>query len=240
MRADFLVQGRLSERRLVRLVVSVTTVPHDVDQKILPEFRPVLDRQAHDVYARFRIVGVDVYYRDLEPLGEITGIPRGSRVDRIRRESNLIVDDDVKRSASPISRETRQVERLRHDSLSRKCRVAMDTDRQHRGFVALSTSGQHLSRSRNSRQDWIDYFEVARIRNQHDLDLTTACELLFTSRAEVILHVAGLADGIGRGVLSFELLEDRRVWFVESVRQNVDATSVRHREIDFTGAVGSR
>ncbi len=114
----------------------------------------------------------------------------------------------------------------------------MDADRKYRGFITLAVSGQNLPRSRNSLEHGIHDFEMARIRNQHDLDLVTARDLPLSSRAEMILHVAGLADRIRRRVLSLELLEDRRVRLAERVRQNVDASAMRHRQVDFTGAVG--
>ncbi len=240
MRPDFFVQGRLRERGLVRLVVSVTTVADDIDQKILAEFRPVFDRQPHDVDARLRIVGVHVNDRDLEPLGEITGVPRRPGIDGIRRESDLIVDDDVKRSSRPKTGESREIERLGHNALAGESCVAVHTDGQHRRFVTLPISGEHLSRSGHSPEHWIHDFEMARIRNQYDLDFTAAGDLPLSRRAEVILHVTGLADRVGRGVLSFELLEDRRVRFAERVRQNIDASAVRHGKIDFTGAVRGR
>ena len=209
-----------------------------IDQEILAEVRAVLDRQSHDVYARFRIIGVDVNDRNLEPLGEIAGVARGSRIDGIGREPDLIVDDDVERSARSKRREAREVERLGNNALAGKCRVAVDTDGQHRGLVALTISGDHLPRSGNSLEHRIHDFEMARIRNQHDLDLATARDRSLSLRAEVVLYVAGLAHSVGRGVLSLELLEDRRVRLAERVRKNVDASAVRHCQIDFTGAVG--
>src|SRR5207247_1100742 len=107
MRANFLVQRRLSERWLVRLVVSVTTIADDVDQEVLSEFRPVLDRQSDHVNARLRIVGVDVNDRNFESLCQIAGVACRPRIAWIRRESDLIVYDDVKRPPvrKPVSPE---------------------------------------------------------------------------------------------------------------------------------------
>ena len=76
MRPYLFVQRRLSECWLVRLVVSVTTIAHDVDQEVLPEFRPVLDRQSDHLNARLRIVGVDVNDRNFESLCQIAGVAR--------------------------------------------------------------------------------------------------------------------------------------------------------------------
>src|SRR5437867_3096006 len=82
MRPNLFVKHRLGERRLVRLVVSVTAIADYVDQKILAELRAILDRQADDLDARLCIVGVDVNDRNLEALGEIAGVARRPRIDR--------------------------------------------------------------------------------------------------------------------------------------------------------------
>src|SRR5437762_645225 len=161
MGADLLVERRLRERGLVRFIVSVTAVADEIDKEILAELRAVLDRQPHDVHARFSVIPV------------------------------------------PASR-------------------------------------YHLTRARHSFQHRIDYFEVAWIRDQHDLDFATVRGLPRTGGAEVIFHVARFADGVGSGVLTLELLEDRRVGFPERVSEHVDATAVRHGEIDLARAVRRR
>ena len=177
--------------------------------------------------------------RNLEPFGEIAGVMCRARVDRIRGEADLIVDDDVERAARPETRKPGQVQGLGDHTFPRKGGVAVDTDWKHRGFVALSPSSKHLSRSGKSLEHRIHNLEMARIGNEHDLNLTAPGDLPLSARAEVILHVAGLTDGVGSGVFSLELLEDRRVRLAQRMRENVDASAVRHCQIDFTGAMRS-
>ena len=113
----------------------------------------------------------------------------------------------------------------------------MDANRHDRGFITLTVAGEHLSRARDSLEHGIHDLEMARIRNQHDLDFAPARDLPLTDGAEVVFYISGLAHRVGRGVLFLELLEDRCVRLAEGVRQDVDASAVRHREIDFARTV---
>src|SRR3982750_4167603 len=81
---------------------------------------------------------------------------------------------------------------------------------------------------------------MTRIRDEHDFDLSTLREIPRSNRTEVVLHIASLADRISGCVLPLELLEDRRVWLAERVRENIDAPAMRHRQIDFACAERSR
>ena len=129
MSANLFVQRRLGERWFVRLVVSVTTIAHDVDQEVLAEFRPVLNGQSNHLDARLRIVGVDVNDRNFESLREIAGVACRSRIDWIRRESDLIVHDDVQRSARSKAGEPRQIECLGHHPFPGESGITVHTDR---------------------------------------------------------------------------------------------------------------
>src|SRR5438552_12872848 len=110
----------------------------------------------------------------------------------------------------------------------------------------MPVSRQYLARPRNSLKHWIHNLEMTRIRNQHDIDLSApppsgpGRHLPLPCRAEVILHVTGFAHRICGCVLSLELLEDRLVRFAQCVRENVDASAMRHRQVDFARAVRRR
>ena len=105
MGLDGRVQRRLRERRLVAFVVAVPTVPHEIDEEILPELRAIRDAKSHRRDARLDVVRVHVDDRDLEALREIARVVCGPRVRRIGREADLVVDDDVQRAPDRISAE---------------------------------------------------------------------------------------------------------------------------------------
>ena len=110
--------------------MSPAPVPDQGDQKILPEVRAVRRGESDRRQARDGIVGIDVHDRYLETFGQVARIERRTAFARAGREAELVVGDDVERPASAIAGQTRQVERLGHDSLARKRRVAMNEHSQ--------------------------------------------------------------------------------------------------------------
>ena len=91
MRLDRRVQRRLRERRLVALVVPVTTIADEIDEEVLLELRAIRDAKPHGGDARLQVVGVHVHDRNLEALREIARVVRRARVDRVGREADLVV-----------------------------------------------------------------------------------------------------------------------------------------------------
>src|SRR5439155_17644440 len=149
-------------------------------QEILAELRAIFDRQADDLDARLCIVGVDVNDRNLEALGEIAGVARRPRIDRIGGESNLIIENDVQCSAGAEAGQPREIELLGHHAFTGKGSIAMHTDWQHGSFVAVAVPSDHLASAGDSLQHWIHYLEMARVRNQNHLELATTGHLPLT------------------------------------------------------------
>ena len=135
MRLDALDLQRLRVRGLVGLVVAEAPVADEVDQHVAPEALAEGHRQAHRAAAGVDGVGVDVDDRDVEALGEVGRVARRARVVGIRREADLVVGDHVQRAADAVAGQRLQVERLRHDSLAREGRVAVDRDRERAARV---------------------------------------------------------------------------------------------------------
>ena len=137
VRPNLVIEQRLSVRRLVAFVVSVTTIPHQIHEKVATECGPIRDGDAHGDDARFGIVGIHMDHRHFEPLREIARKARRARINRVRGESDLIVHDDVQRAAHRVATQVCEVERLGDDSFARERRVAVNADRDHRKLVAL-------------------------------------------------------------------------------------------------------
>ena len=85
--------------------------------------------------ARFGVVPVHVENRCLDHLGDVRRVIAGARRFGGRRESDLIVDDDVDGAANSIPRELRHVERLGDHALTRESRVTVDEDGEIRKDV---------------------------------------------------------------------------------------------------------
>ena len=79
VRLDALVHLGLRVRGLVGFVVSEAAVPDQVDDHVVLEAAPEVDRQAHRGHARVDVVGVDVHDRHVEALRQIRSVARRAR-----------------------------------------------------------------------------------------------------------------------------------------------------------------
>src|SRR5688500_2229559 len=235
--ANLRVHRRLCERRLVGLVVAVPSIADQVDEEILPELRAVLDAELHHLDAGVRVFRVYVHYRNLEALREIARVMSRASIARIGRESDLIVGDDVQRAAHAIPAQRRHVERLGNDSFAGERRIAVNADRNDGRFVALAIlREQGLPGAHHALKNRVGELEVARIRNERHANLVVA-DFPAARESQVVLHVPCLALCARRRVPALELTEDCLVWLLENVREDVDASAVRHRDSDFARSV---
>jgi len=73
---DFLIQGRLGEGRLIRLVVAVAPVAVHVDDDILAEGLAVFEGQLHDPHDSLGVVAVDMKNGRLNHFGHVGAVKR--------------------------------------------------------------------------------------------------------------------------------------------------------------------
>ena len=74
MLLDGRIHHRLCYRRLVSFVVSATSVTDEVDDDILLELITVVDSQLSDKNNCFRVVPVNVEYRRLNHLRDVSAV----------------------------------------------------------------------------------------------------------------------------------------------------------------------
>ena len=170
VRTDPLVHHRLGERRLVALVVAMPAIAEHVDDDRLVEFLPELDRDLGGEHHRFRIVAIHMEDRRVDHLGDVGRIRRGARVARIGGEADLVVDDEMQRTAGAIALQIGKAEALRHHALAGERRVAMHQHGQHRNahvrrIAVLVLLGAHLA-----EHDGIDDLEMRGIGGQRQMD----------------------------------------------------------------------
>ena len=140
MLVDLLVHQRLRDHRLVGLVVAEPAEADEVDEHVLVEALPVVERELGGEQARLGIVAVDVEDRRLDHLRDVGAVERAAHVARIgRREADLVVDDDVDRAAGVVAARLRHVQAFLHDALPGDRGVAVDQHRQH--LVAARVAG---------------------------------------------------------------------------------------------------
>ena len=239
MRPHLLVQERLSEARLVPLVVPPAPVPDEVHEEVLPETRAIRDRDPHRDHARLGVIRVHVDDRHLEALRHVARVARRARIDRIGGEADLVVHDDVQRAAHAVRAEAREIHRLGDDPLAREGRIAVDADRHDARLVATAAVAlRALERAGAPHEHGIHDLEVTRVRHERDVDRPVRRPVRAVV-AEVVLHVPG--GGAGQVTeLPLELAEDQRDRLLQHMGEHTDAAAMRHRDRDMFRARGSR
>ena len=109
--------------------MSKLTVTPQIDDHVVLECLAILQRELGDEHARFRVIAVHVEDRGFGHFGDVGAVRPAVRVSRIRRETDLVVDDDVYRSADRVTVEIDHVQTFSDDALPRKRRVAVKQDR---------------------------------------------------------------------------------------------------------------
>ncbi len=203
-----------------------SAVAQQVDDDILLELLPELERQPDHPHAGFRVVTVHMEDRCLDHPGGIGGVDAGAGGGRSGGEPDLVVDDDVHSAAGAVAAKLGQVQRLGHHALAGEGRVAVHEYRQHAeallAFVDDVLLGPH-----DALEYRVDRLEVARVGRQRHRDLGTVRGGVGALRAQVVLHVAG-AVRRARVDVALELSEDLAVALPDDVGQHVQPAAVRH------------
>ncbi|QTK80393.1 hypothetical protein AT6N2_C2847 [Agrobacterium tumefaciens] len=237
--ADDLVHLRLRERRLVAFVVAEAAVAEHVHDHRLVELHAVFGGNLGRIGHSFRIVTVDVEDRRFDHLGNVGWIGRRTGEGRVRREADLVVDDEVHGSGHAVTAQTGKTENLSNHALTRKSGIAMQKQRQNLGAlgkrndVPVPLLGQLVLLGAGLAHDHrVDDFKVRRVGRQRQVNLV-AVEFAVGGGAEVILHVARTFDIVRLERAALELVEHGAVRLAHDVRQNIQAAAVSHAENDF-------
>ncbi len=222
------VHQRLGHRRVVALIVSAATVADEVDDDVVLEFLAVSNCELRHAHDGLGVIAIDVEDRCLNGLGNVGRVERRARVARQRRESDLVVGDDVDGSTGAVTAQLGHLQRLNHNALSRHRRVSVDEDGKNgegrdRLEVLLGTN--------DSFEHAVDGFEVRRIRGEVDGNRLALGGDELPGRSQVVLDVTRTLDG-RRVCGSFELAEDLTVGLARDVGEDVEAATVGHSHVD--------
>ena len=230
---------RLGVTRLVTLVMAVSPVSDEIDDDVVVIFRPVRHGESHSRETRLRVVSVDMDDREAESLGEVAGVPCRPAVDRQRRESNLIVEDDVDCAARRVPVQPAEIEGLCHNALPGEGCISVDENGNHRRRIALRVlvvSGV-LERPGHALYDRIHELEVAGIGSEGDVNRGPVRETQLALGALVILYVPGPLDREGPfGLDPLEFAGDLLVSERHNVGQDVETAAVGHPQHNPFGA----
>src|SRR5690606_27553969 len=143
------------------------------------------------------------------------------------RETDLVVDDDVQRSARAVAARLGQVQGFHHHALAGKGRVAMH---QHRkDLVAVLVAAAVLAGAHAAFDHRVDDFQVRGIEGQRQVDRTAARGQV-AGETVVVLDVA-VAQRLD--VLAFEFGKQVAGHLAHDVDQHVQAAAVGHAHDDF-------
>jgi hypothetical protein len=92
---NLLVHVRLSEFRLIKLVMSISAITNNINQNILMEPLSVFNCEFAYSVDSFWIICVDMDNWGIKCLSDITAVERASSINRISCETNLIIDNHM-------------------------------------------------------------------------------------------------------------------------------------------------
>src|SRR5579883_108817 len=234
MRADDPVHQRLSEARLVALVMAEATVAEHVDDDRLVEPLPKLDRDLGAVDDSLRIVAIDMEDRRLDQFRDVGRVRRRARIARIGREADLIVDDEMDRAAGAVAAQAGKAETFGDHALAGESRVAMDQERQRLDaldiVVELILLGAHLA-----QHDRIDDFEMRRVGGERQMH-PVAVELAVGRGAEMVFDVARTLDFVRRSRAALEFVEDDAMRLAHDLAEHIEPAAMSHADGDVLDA----
>src|SRR5436190_1970138 len=110
MSLDACVHHRLRIARFVALVMAKTPEPDKVEHHIGVELVPVFQSDLDHTVSGLRIVSIDMENRCLRYLRGVSRIDRAACILDTGGKADLVVDDDVDRSARAIPRQAGKLE----------------------------------------------------------------------------------------------------------------------------------
>ncbi len=230
---DLLVEQRLGDRRVVHLAVAVPAEADQVHHHVALEGEAVVDRELRHPRHGVRVLAVDVEDRHRQPARHVRGEAGGVEGLGLGGEADHVVDDDVHRAAHPVAGELGHVQRLGEHPLAGEGGVAVEDDREH-PVVAPLVAEPHLLGPHAAERHGIDRLQVARVRDQMDVDLVAVAAGEVAGRAHVVLDVAA-AEGAAR-IDVLEAGEDLGGGAADGVHHHVQPAAVAHRDDHLLGA----
>ena len=214
--------------------MAVPAIADDVQHDVGGEAHAELRRHARTEHHRFRIVAVDVQDRRLDRLGHVGAIQAGIGVRRHGGEADLVVDHHVHGAAGAVADQLAHRQRLIHQALAGKRRVAVHQDRHHRA-APLRVARLVLPRPHLADHHRVDRFQVRRVGLQRQVH-RMAGDLDIGGGAQVVLHVAGALHVVRLEAAALELAEHGGERLLHDVHQRVQPAAMRHADGDLLHA----
>jgi hypothetical protein len=116
----------------ISLVVSASSVAYEIDHYVFLELIPEVDSQLGYENHSFRVVTINVEYRRLNHLSDVSAVLGGARVFlSTRGKADLIIDNNMQGAAGFVPAGLRHLKGLHDNTLARKCRVTVYHNRNN-------------------------------------------------------------------------------------------------------------
>jgi hypothetical protein len=200
-------------------------IPYVIDDDVCAKLHPEADRQLRRKHHRVRVIGVDMQDRRVDRPRDVGSVERRSRIPGVRyRGSDLVVQNQVQRSADAITACLREIERFGHYPLGRERGIPVHQHRHHplAGAVRLAI----LQRARHAADDRRDAFQVRWIVREQNADV--APRGCYPHRqAGVILDIRRRETWLRDGREQRHQLPRRNI---KRVQHHVQAPAMRHSQ----------
>eukprot|EP00760_Papus_ankaliazontas_P000624 PhM_4_TR10153/c1_g1_i1/m.7831 len=162
-------------------------------------------------------------------LSELRAVWRRAALVGVRREANLVVDDDVHRAADFVVIEVAQPHGLVAHALPGEGSITVDEDSHD--FAPSLVLLVVLLGAGLAADDGVDSLEVGRVRQQLNVDGLLRAGVAVEGDAEVVLDITALVLLISLGgLLALELEEDLRNVLAANVCKDVEAAAMCHAD----------
>lgn len=169
--ADLAINHRLGGFRIIHLIMAVPAVPDQINQEILLEQMAVSAGHTDGSNTGFGVVGIDMHYRDLIALRQITGVMRGAGIFTFGGEADPVIDDNMHSAAILITLQFADIKCFRNNAFTREGGIAMH--KHGHGFVRIQLRQAWgapflLGCTREAFNDRIHELEMARVVRKRD------------------------------------------------------------------------
>ena len=216
--------------------MALPAIAHQIDHHIAMEMLAERHRHFCGPHHGLRIIGIHMKNRGLDRLGHIGRIGGEAALLRHRRETDLVVDDDVDCPTGSPVRHFGECQRFKNDTLAGKCRVPMDQNGDD--FRAVVVTEIVLLGADDAFDHRVDEFKMAGVEAEGDVDFPPADHAIL--RVTHVVFDVAIPFVFRREKGAFKFAEDRFVRLVQHMGQRVQPSAMRHADdkfIDFqTGA----
>jgi len=201
---DPLIHQGLGDGWFIGLIMAMAAIAHQVHYHILVEAHAELQGQPGGKQDHLWVIAIDVEDGGCHHLGHVGGVAARAHVPRVAGgEADLIVDDDMDRTAHGKASGARHVEAFRDHALACHGGIPMDQDGKH--MICIAVADAFLACSYRPQYHGVDDFQMGRVEGQGDMH-GMSLDIEIGGKTHVIFHIS--RTFYEPVVVAFEFLEE--------------------------------